>query len=722
VRLSTEHVARACARRPWTTLGAWVLALVFAFGAIGGLLELTSEGSVTSNPESERGYAAIGRHFPPDPAGDYVNELILVRSERLTVDDPAFRRKVGEVLSEAQASGVAHNATSYYVSGDASLISPSRRATLIPVGIQGDGEVAAEQLIGIVEAADDGSFDVTISGEWTLDRDVNQILDEDLKTGEFYFGIPAAFVILVLVFGSLVAAVLPLVVAIFSIVIALGLSALVGQAFDLSVFLVIMLTVMGLAVATDYALFVLSRYREERATGQAKLEAITASGATASRAVVFSGMAFVLAMSGLLLIPDTILRSLGVGAIAVGLVSMVAALTLLPALLGLLGDRVNALRIPLLGRSVERAGREGRFWAAVARAVMRRPTISIVVTAVLLLAAAAPVLDLRLSTAGVRSLPGGVPSKEGFVALEEEFGIGTVDSILVAVEGDVTRQPVRGAVDQLVARLETNPVFREPEVNVSPDRQLALVEALLVGDSRDRTAIEAVEGVRRSDVPAAFGGVDAVVYVTGETAEEIDYRSLTRTWLPRIFVFVLGLSFILLTIAFRSIVLPLKAILLNLLVVGAAYGLMVLVFQKGFGNELFGFHEVEAVTPWAPLFLFSVVFGLSMDYHVFLLSRIRERYLRTGDTREAVAHAVGTTARVITGAALIIIAVFAGFASGQLVETQQVGFGVGIALLIDATIVRCVLVPASMTLLGRWNWYLPSWLEWLPDPHVEHES
>jgi uncharacterized membrane protein YdfJ with MMPL/SSD domain len=722
VKLSTEHVARACARRPWTTLGVWVLALVLAFGAIATQLELTSEGSVTSNPESERGYAAIGRHFPPDPESEYVNELILLRSERLTVDDPAFRRKVAAVLLEVQASGVAHNATSFYESDDVSLVSRNRRATLIPIGIQGDGEVAAEQLIGIVEAANDGTFEVTITGEWTLDRDVNQILDEDLKTGEFYFGIPAAFLILILVFGALVAAVLPLVVAIFSIVIALGLSALVGRAFDLSVFLVIMLTVMGLAVATDYALFVLSRYREERATGRAKLEAIAASGGTASRAVLFSGMAFVLAMSGLFLIPDTILRSLGVGAITVGLVSMVAALTLLPALLGLLGDRVNALRIPLLGRSVERAGREGRFWAAVARAVMRRPTISVVVTVALLLAAAAPVLDLRLSTAGIRSLPDDVPSKEGFVALEEEFGIGTVDSILVAVEGDVTREPVRGAVAQLVTRLETDPVFREPEVNVSPDRQLALVEALLVGDSRDRKAIEAVERVRRSDVPAAFGGVDAVVYVTGETAEEIDYRSLTRTWLPRIFVFVLGLSFILLTIAFRSIVLPLKAILLNLLVVGAAYGLMVLVFQKGVGNEPFGFQEVEAVTPWAPLFLFSVVFGLSMDYHVFLLSRIRERFLRTGDTREAVAHAVGTTARVITGAALIIIAVFAGFASGQLVETQQVGFGVGVALLIDATIVRCVLVPASMTLLGRWNWYLPSWLEWLPDPHVEHEG
>ena len=223
-------------------------------------------------------------------------------------------------------------------------------------------------------------------------------------------------------------------------------------------------------------------------------------------------------------------------------------------------------------------------------------------------------------------------------------------------------------------------------------------------------------------MPTVFAGLEAEVLVTGETAEEIDYTALTDTWLPRIILFVLALSFILLTIAFRSIVLPLKAILLNLLSVSAAYGLMVLVFQKGVGNELFGLRETQAVTTWVPLFLFAVLFGLSMDYHVFLLSRIRERYLRTGDNEEAVTYALATTARVITGAALIIIAVFAGFASGDLVETQQVGFGVGIALLIDATIVRCVLVPASMKLLGRWNWYLPSWLGWLPDPHVEHEG
>jgi putative drug exporter of the RND superfamily len=719
---STERIARACARRPWVTLAVWLLALVLAVATIVGLLELTSEGEVTSNPESERGYALIGRHFPPDPQEEYVNELIVVRSQSRTVDDAPFRAKVDSLLAQVRESGAVHNATSYLESDDASLVSANRHATLIPVGVAGDCEESADRLIGIVQVADEAPFDVTITGECSFDRDLNQILDEDLKTGELYFGIPAALLILVLVFGALVAAVVPLVVALFSIGIALGLAAIFSQAFELSVFLFQMTTVMGLAIATDYGLFIVSRYREERAAGRPKLDAIAASGATASRAVLFSGLAFVLAMCGLLLVPDSVLRSLGVGALTVGFVSVVAALTLVPALLSLLGDNVNALRVPLLGRVVDSAGREGRVWSGIARAVMRRPVVSLVASVAVLLAAAAPILDLRLSGPGIRSFPESAASKRGFRALEQEFGVGTADSAIVVVEGDVTAPALRGAVQRLVRDLEADASFLDPEIDVSPDRRLAVVEALVVGDSRDQKALTAVKQLRSRVVPGVFGSLDANVFVTGETAEEIDYTALMHRWLPRIIAFVLVLSFALLTIAFRSIVLPLKAIVLNLLSVGAAYGLMVLVFQKGIGNELFGLRETQAVTTWVPLFLFTVLFGLSMDYHVFLLSRIRERYLRTGDNEEAVAHAVGTTARVITGAALIIIAVFAGFASGDLVETQQVGFGVGIALLIDATIVRCVLVPASMKLLGRWNWYLPSWLHWLPDPHVEHEA
>jgi RND superfamily putative drug exporter len=719
--LSTERLATACARRPWVTLGAWVLALVLGVATIASLLELTSEGELTSNPESEQGYEAIGRHFPPDPEDEFVNELVLVRSATLTIDDPPFRAAVNRLVADIEASGAVRSATSFYESGDESLVSESRRATLVPLGLVGDCEAAAGTVTGIVQAADGGELNVTISGECSADRDLNAILDEDLKTGELYFGLPAALVILILVFGTLVAAVVPLVVALFSIGIALALAAVFSQGFDLSVFLFQMTTVMGLAIAADYGLFIVSRYREERAAGKDELGAIAGAGATANRAVLFSGLAFVLAMSGLLLVPDSVLRSLGVGALTVGLVAVFAALTLVPALLGLLGDRVNSLRVPLLGRAVHSAGSEGRFWSRIARAVMRRPVVSLVAAVALLLAAALPVLDLHLSSPGIRSIPESAPSRQGFAALEEEFGVGTVDSAIVVVEGDVGGA-LRDAVRTLVDRVEGNPAFREPELQLSPDGEAALVEALVVGDSRDERALEAVAELRSSVVPKLFAGLDANVYVTGETAEELDYTELMETWLPRIIAFVLLLSFVLLTIAFRSIVLPLKAIVLNLLSVGAAYGLLVLVFQKGVGNELFGLRETQVVTTWVPLFLFCVLFGLSMDYHVFLLSRIRERYLRTGDNEEAVTHTLATTARVITGAALIIIVVFVGFASGDLAETQQVGFGVAVALLIDATIIRCVVVPASMKLLGRWNWYLPSWLGWLPDPHIEHET
>jgi RND superfamily putative drug exporter len=348
--------------------------------------------------------------------------------------------------------------------------------------------------------------------------------------------------------------------------------------------------------------------------------------------------------------------------------------------------------------------------------------VSLVASTALLVALALPALDLRTGSAGVRTIPDGYASKDGFLALEREFGVGTVDAAQVVVEGDVDNAAAQVAIDTLLVSLANDPAFRAPEVATSPDGNLALVEAQVVGDSRDEAAVQAVERLRAEVVPKAMDGTDLNVFVTGETAEILDYNELMADWLPIVFLFVLGLSFVLLTVAFRSIVVPVKAILLNLLSVGAAYGLIVLVFQKGVGNEIFGFEQVDAIEAWLPLFLFSVLFGLSMDYQVFLLSRIRERFTQTGDSSEAVAFGVRTTARLITGAALIIVVVFAGFATGELVMFQQMGFGVAVALLIDATLIRSVLVPAAMELLGDRNWYLPLRLGWLPHYEVEAET
>ncbi|MGH3060317.1 MAG: MMPL family transporter, partial [Gaiellaceae bacterium] len=560
-----------------------------------------------------------------------------------------------------------------------------------------------------------------VTGELTLDEDFGTLSEEDLQNGELFFGAPAALIVLLLVFGTVVAGVVPLVLAVLSIVVALALTALVGQAFELSLFVTNMIFGMGLALGIDYSLFILSRFREERAEGREKVDAIVTAGATASRAVLFSGAAFVLAMTGLELVPNTIMRSLATGAILVGIVSVIAALTLLPAVLSLLGDRVNAVRIPFFGRAT--AGAESRFWGRIVHAVMRRPVVSLVAAVALLLAAAVPVLSLDTGTAGISTLPERFESRQGFELLNREFPGQTTDPVQIAVDGDASSPEVRTAVGRLEEELAGRPIFGEPTEETSPNGDLVLVTVPVAGDAVSTEAVEAVRDLREEVIPQAFAGSGAEAFVGGDTAEDIDYYDVMNAWLPIVFVFVLGLSFVLLTIAFRSVVVPATAIAMNLLSVGAAYGLLVLVFEKGVGNEIFGFQQVDFVEAWVPLFLFAVLFGLSMDYQVFLLSRIRERFSQCGDNDEAVSFGVGSTARLITGAALIIIAVFAGFARGDLVMFQQMGFGIAVALLIDATIIRSVVVPATMTLLGRWNWYLPAWLRWLPDVHVEgHEE
>jgi RND superfamily putative drug exporter len=708
------------ARYPWRVIASWIVAFVIGLGLTGAFIgDLTTESSVTNNPESEQAYQLMGSRITHDP-NEQVNELIVVHSPGLTADSPEFKRKVTELGAAIRKEGavVVHDG---YERPKAGLVSKDRHSALITVGLIGDAESDVEDVIREVESAGGGPFEVTITGEWTYDRDLNQLSQDDLRSGELQFGLPAALIVLLLVFGAVVAGLVPILLALISIIVALGLTVLLGQVFELSIFTFNMLSGMGLALGIDYSLFVLSRYREERAHGREKLAAIDVSGQTASRAVLFSGLAFVLAMFGMVLVPDTIMRSLATGAILVGIVSVVAALTLLPALLGLIGDRINALRIPLIGRSAEAgtAG-EGRVWTAVVRGVMRRPVLTASVSVILLLALSAPVLALELGFVGVRTTPDRFAAKQGFLALEREFGVGTLDDVSVVVDGDVSAPAVQRGIQRIAARMSADGAFRRPETELYPEMRIALISALPAGDSRDERSYDAVRRLRSTYVPEAFAGTGARVLVTGETAESIDYFALVHRWLPIVFAFVLSLSFVLLTIAFRSIVVPLKAIVLNLLSVGAAYGLLVLVFQKGVGNELFGFQQVEAIEAWVPLFLFSVLFGLSMDYHVFLLSRVRERFVRTGDNEEAVAHGVASTARLITGAALVIIAVFSGFARGDLVMFQQMGFGVAVSLLIDATLIRTVLLPASMKLLGNANWYLPSWLRWLPDLHVEH--
>ncbi len=715
----TERMARACSRHPWRTIGAWVGAVLLAVAALALLLgDLTTNGHPTNNPESQRADAMIGRAFPPNPALA-ASDLVVVSSPRYTVDAPQFRTFVARLVTDGRATGAISNARVYYETHDKTQVSADGHATLIPILIPNTDDAGAVE--NVAERADkNAAFDVGLTGNQTSDYDFNKLSQHDLKSGELKFGVPAALVILILVFGAVVAGLVPLLMAIISIIAALGLVAVLSQPFNLSVFIINMLSGMGLALGIDYSLFVVSRYREERAAGREQLEAIGGAGATASRAVLVSGTAFVVAMCGMMIVPNNIMRSLALGAILVGIVSVVAALTLLPALLGLFGDRVNSLRVPFVGRaSVEGASPEGRFWRAVVGGVVRRPVLSLLVAIAVLVAAAVPVLGLHIGSNGVTTLPDRFVSKRGFAAVQRFFPRATTDPVRVVA--DRASDPnVSAALDRLRSRLAADRRFAGGgETLLSPDEGTAVLQIAVRGDPEAPEAISAVRELRSDSIPQVFADTEAAVLVGGDTAETADYLDSVSSPAPYVFVLVLGLTLVLLTVVFRSLIVAATAVFLNLLSVGAAYGLLVLVFQHGIGAGLLGFAHADTIEAWVPLFLFSVLFGLSMDYQVFLLSRIRERYDIGGDTAEAVLHGVAATARIITGAALIIVAVFLGFAMGDLIMFQQMGFGVAVALLIDATLIRSVVLPSAMKLLDRWNWYLPRWLEWLPRLQVE---
>jgi RND superfamily putative drug exporter len=714
----TERLARLSSRRPWLVVGVWLVVILTAVVLVSMFLAFEGEAEITRTTESKQAQRILDEGFPQQAAsGQTITEVVVVRAEDGRARSAATRAQVAALADELRAAGATRVVT---YSEDRRLVSQDGDSTLLLLALGRDGEDKVDGVVDVVDRLDaEAGYTAAITGSLTADADEDAASLEDLKKGELFFGAPLALIVLLLVFGAVVAGLVPLMLAIASIVVALALVALLAQAYDLSVFTQNMLIGMGLALGIDYSLFTLSRYREERLQEREKLDAIATAGATAGRAVLFSGIAFVLAMLGLLLVPSTIFRSLAAGAILVGIVSMVAALTLLPAVLALLGDRVNVLRIPFFGRAAEQAGHEDRVWGAIVARVMRRPVASLVLAAGLLLALAAPVLALDTGTSGAATLPDRFESKQGSLLLREEFPKRSTEPVDIAVAGDVRSPAVEGALARLVEELARRPIFGEPAVEANETGTVARVTVPVAANPDGERAIAAVRELRSEVVPRAFAGVAAQVYVGGDTAEELDYHDTVNFWLPLVLLFVLGLSFVLLTLAFRSIVVPATAIGMNLLSVGAAYGLLVLVFQEGVGNELLGLRQAETIDAWVPLFLFAVLFGLSMDYQVFLLSRIRERYTQTRDTNAAISFGIGSTARLITGAALIIIAVFWGFAMGDTIAFQQMGFGIAVALLIDATIVRSILVPATMKLLGERNWYLPSWLTWLPDVHVE---
>jgi RND superfamily putative drug exporter len=720
---SPQGVARWSARRRFTVIGIWVVLFL-----VGGLLTsaylsgaLTTQAQFTNNPDSKQAQTLLEQRLSGPRRS---NEVVIVRSESQTVTDPGFKAYVARLKGDLDAlkPAVVQETTDPYRAGNR-LVSDDQHATLIPVTMAGtldDANTNIDQVLDrTLHAPHPDGFRVWVAGEATAAKDSNTIAEQDLRKGET-IGIVAALVILIVVFGAVAAAVVPIVLAIMAIVVALGLVSLLGLAFDLSFFITNMVTMIGLAVGIDYSLFIVSRYREERARGRDKLAAIATAGGTANRAVFFSGMTVVLALAGMLLNPTTIFRSIAAGAIAVVLVAVAASLTLLPALLAVMGDQVNALRVPVLFRRRQQdPERTHGFWAQVARRVMARPVTSLLVAGGILAVLALPLVGIRTGFSGISTYPDGIQSKQAFTVLSRDFSGGLTSPAQIVVDGEVRSPTVTAAIAKLQAALTADPAFGPSMVQTNRAGDLALVSVPVNGDPSGEAATAAVRHLRTVTVPAAFAGVDARVLVGGETAGGIDFFDLSQFYTPLGIALVLGLSFLLLLVVFRSVVLPALGVALNLLSVGAAYGLLVLVFQHGIGADLFGFQQVDTIESWLPLFLFSVLFGLSMDYQVFLLSRIQERYGQTGDNTDAVSYGLRTTGGIITGAAVIMVAVFAGFAAGRLVFLQETGFGLAVAVLIDATLVRSVLVPAAMRLLGKWNWYLPSWLGWLPRLRIE---
>ena len=657
-----------------------------------------------------------------------LGEAVLVQSETLTVEDPMFQSKVEELTGALIALGpdVVTGRANYYLTNDERLVSADRRTTIISVQMKGpiaDATENAEEIIHIVDEANlrDG-FRVLVAGDATIAFENGELSESDLVQGE-RIGIPIALLILLVLFGAVVAALIPIGLALVSIVITMAIVALIGNIFGELVFFVqLWVTMIGLAVGIDYSLFVVSRFREELARGASNLEAVARTGATANRTVFFSGATVVIALVGVLIVPHALFFSTALGAIAVVIVSVIATLTLLPAVLALLGPRVDRFGLPFIRRgTAERSeGTRHGFWEFITYRTMRFPVVSVLVVGGLMIWASVYYLDINLGFNSVEVFPEESHTRAAFEALEEEFSFGYVNPAKVVIDGDVNDPQVQAAIGRLGEAIVADPDLGTSIQQANPSGDLGVLLVPMPGAPSGSAAFGALERLRNDYIPAAFSGVPGVVVVVGGlSAGYLDFNGVVDTYMPISFGLILGVSFILLLIVFRSIVIPIKAIIMNLLSVGAAYGLMVLVFQKGVGADFLGFQQTETIDVWLPLVLFAVLFGLSMDYHVFMLSRIRERYDQTQNNTESVAYGLRSTAALITGAALIMVAVFSGFASGDMVVNQQAGFGLAVAVLLDATLVRGILVPASMQLLGKRNWYLPSWLGRLPDLRVE---
>jgi len=779
--MSLKSLVSFCARRPFVTVGIWILLMISAGLLSQNYLDTALSGGQGATQDQEFKLAQKlkdkkmnelnPKQESSSPKEDTSDNLLVVTSDKFQFPSEEYLMSLdgffNKIQSEINKSDVNQNVGKV----EDYQINPSQDGTTVMISAPFVSGNLVGPLIHVTEDYSDDSFQYYFIGLESIEYSFAHIAEKDLVTGET-IGISVALIILALVFGSVTSAIIPVILAVVAIFVSIGAVSIIGQLVDLNDFVPNIMTMMGLAVGIDYCLFILSRYREERANGFEKHDAIINSGSTAGRAVMFSGLTVVLALVGMFIIPEKTFQAFGVGAIVVVFVAVMAGVTILPAIIGILGDRVNSFGVPkgvtiilyivgflvvaftqelgpillivsgavmlfLILLSVLRnkgmnirflnpdkssKESEGGFWNIITLQVMRRPYISMTLAAGFLLVLSYFYFDLEKGTSGISVLPDNEPVKIGFTLLDEKFGFGSNAPATVMIDADMQSDEIINAISKVEKSLVDDEGFLNPEINIESSVNFAELTSMIPGDPQNQVSLNSIKRLRNEIIPSAFSGISSssyTVYVGGQSAEVVDSVQMTDEYFPIVLGLVLSLSLILLLFAFRSITISIASIIMNLLSVGAAYGLLVLVFQKGFMIDVFGFEQVDQLEFWLPLFMFSILFGLSMDYHVFMLSRIKEHFDETGSSDESVAFGLRKTASIITGAALIMVAVFGGFALGELAFFQSMGFGLGAAVLIDATVVRSILVPSVMKILGTRAWYLPKFLNWLPNISIE---
>jgi uncharacterized membrane protein YdfJ with MMPL/SSD domain len=643
-------------------------------------------------------------------------ESVLIHSNRLIYEQLLPTIAVAHVVEALAAQPSVTNVVSPIGNPNAGLISDDHHSVLVQFDVKGDAEAAHTKIapvLAAIERVQKANPLVTIEefGRASADYSMNAAFKEDMTRAE-YTSLPLTLGILLVAFGALVAAGLPVLLAFSAALAATGLNAFASHVIHSADATSSVILMVGMAVGVDYSLFYLQREREERRSGRSPHESLLRTAATSGQAVLISGATVLIAMAGMLFAGNAIFTTMGAGTMIVVLCALLGSLSVLPALLHKLGDRVDCGKVPYFYR---RRGQD-RFWSAVVRAVLRRPVLSVVSSTALLVALALPALQLHTKLPTFTDFPNDLPIVQAYHDVQRAFPGSQTPVVLVVRGEDVTTPQYGKAYAAFRSRAIASGEFFAPfHTFVNQDKTVARVEFSIAGQGDDEPSSHALATLRNEIVPPIAGRLpDADWAVTGVTAGTHDFNERMKQRMPVVFAFVLGLAFVLMLLAFRSIVIPIKTVLLNLLSVWASYGILVAVFQHTWAERILDFTSNGAITSWLPLFLFVILFGLSMDYHVFILSRVKERVDAGESTDAAVAHAIARTAGTITSAALVMVGVFALFASVRLLPVKQLGFGLAVAVFLDATLVRAVLLPAAMKLLGDWNWYLPRSLQWLP--------